>query len=286
MKKQQLVVPLARRIGSVLSLGVCIIYFTGCAQNSVSPNSSGGNAMVVAKTAMPAAAVTQDNTFGGKSFAIASAVHSTADSVLVTRARIVLKDLKLHRVGTADSADVDDTAHNRDHDMDRDKDKGDHESDADEGEGDIKVGPFVAEFDSSGEKVISEVTIPPGTYDRIKFEIHKLNENEDTALLNDPLFGDFVNGGHYTVIIDGYSFVGGKKYPFSYKSSLSANVEVAIDSGATFDSSKSYNLTLVFDPKIAFGRPGAKPFDPRDPDNHSAIDELIRRAIRALRVPE
>ena len=268
------VIRMTKHIGLILSLGAALLYFNGCSENSTNTTVPANKAMVVATTSMAPGTVSATSIPASKGDAIQDAVHSVADSIIVTRARIVLKDLKLHRI----DSDVD-TLKDDDKDHDGDKD------DEDEDEGEVKVGPFIAVFDASGEHIISEVMIPPGTYDRIKFEIHKLNENEDMALLNDSLFGDFVNGGRYTVIIDGWSYVGGKKYAFTYKSSLTTNVEVAIDSGARFDSTKSYNLTLVFDPKIVFGRPGAPPYDPRDPDNHEAIDRLLARAIRSLRVP-
>jgi hypothetical protein len=184
---------------------------------------------------------------------------SVCDSVVVTRARVVLSDLKLHMT------DVDDSVLGH-------------------VEGTIRVGPFLAVFDSGGGRLISHVSIPFGTYDRIKFEIHKLNENEEPLLQNDSLFGDFVNGGRYTFIIDGNSYVGGVAYPFSFKSSLTMNVMVFIDPPAVFDStSTSYNLAVVFDPVFMFAKPGMSPLDPRDPDNHKAIERMIRYAIWGIR---
>jgi hypothetical protein len=186
---------------------------------------------------------------------------STCDSVVVTRARIVLSNLKLHQEDD-DSVDDDHDGH----------------------EGTIKVGPFLAEFDSSGGKIVSHVSIPYGTYEWIKFEIHKLNENADTSLMNDPLFGDFVNGGRYTYIIDGYSYVGGVAYPFSFKSSKTMNLTIFIDPPAVFDSTaSSYNLVIVFDPVFMFAKPGMAPLDPRDPDNQKAIEKMVKYAIRSLR---
>jgi hypothetical protein len=178
----------------------------------------------------------------------------TCDSVVVTRARIVISRLKLHR-------DETDTL----------------------GKGEIKAGPFVAEFNASGASIISTVTIPPGTYDHIKFEMHKLNDNEDASLLNSPLFGDFVNGGRYTAIIDGKAYVNGVGYAFSFKTSKTDNVEIHVNPPATFNAGSSYNLSLIFDPKLVFGQPGLRPFDPRSTDNQHAIEDLIKDALKALK---
>ena len=169
--------------------------------------------------------------------------------------------------------------------------QGDAESDTVEREHDgdkdvIKAGPFIAEFTLGSEKIISTITIPPGTYDHIKFEIHKLNEHEDQSLLNDPLFGDFVNGGRYTFIIDGISYVNGIGYPFTFKSSQTDNVTFFFEPPVLFDANHAYDLTLKFDPKLMFGRPGMKPLDPRETDNRHDIEKLLRSAIKALRTPK
>jgi len=219
-----------------------------------------------------------------------SGFHPTADSVVITRARIVISALKLHQVGTLDSDTViivtGGNGHGNGHgegDKDKDEDQRDIITIIDRDDGTIRVGPFVAEFDAKGEVILSEVTIPPGLYDHVKFEIHKLDENDDPALLNDTLFGDFVNGGRYTFIIDGFAFVNGVAYPFEYKSSQTDNVMIDLNPPATFSKSAQYNLTLVFDPKIIFGQPGMKPLDPREVDNRDAIEAMLKASIRLLR---
>jgi hypothetical protein len=196
--------------------------------------------------------------------------------------------LKLHQVGVVDSDTiiVVGGGHGKGHDKgdkDKDEDEHDHIVIIDRDDGTIRVGPFVAEFDASGERILSEVTIPPGVYDHIKFEIHKLDDNDDPALLNDTLFGDFVNGGRYTFIVDGFAFVGGIGYPFEFRSSQTANVEIDINPPAVFDATHEYDLRLVFDPKIIFGQPGLMPLDPRDADNHDAIEHMLKNSIRLLR---
>jgi hypothetical protein len=215
-----------------------------------------------------------------------AAFHSLADSLVITRARVVISTLKLHQLGIADTdtviVNIND-GHGKNHDKDKDEDEKDIIVIIDRDDGTIRVGPFVAEFDGSGEKIISEVTIPPGTYDRMGFQIHKLNENDDPALLNDSLFGDFVNGGRYTFIIDGLSYVNGKAYPFEFKSAITANVTIDISPPAIFNTSAQYDLRLVFDPKIVFTNPGMKPLDPRDPDNQEAIEQMLQQSIRLLK---
>jgi hypothetical protein len=182
--------------------------------------------------------------------------------VRITRARIVISSLKLHLVGDAD----DDSLHQF-HDGDEDV---------------IKAGPFLAEFTPTDNKIISTIVIPPGIYDRVKFEIHKLNDNEIPSLLNDSLFGDFVNGGHYTFLIEGISYVNGVGYPFTFRSSRTENVTVFLDPPAVFDADHVYDLRINFSPKLMFGRLGLRPLDPRDTDNQHDIEQMIHFAIKAL----
>jgi hypothetical protein len=262
-----------------LSFFVGASWFVGCTDSTSSPGTaSSSQPKMTTSTKIEHNSVTPTSIIPKQNSIAEHNWGTTADSVVITRARIVISAMKMHLLGASDIDDDDNHGHGHDHDKDHDED-----SHWGWDDGTIMAGPFIAEWDATGEKIISTVVIPAGTYDRIKFEIHKLNENEDASLLNDPLFGDFVNGGRYTVLIDGISFVNGVGYPFSYRSSLTANLQVFLDPPATFDSVQAYNLTLVFDPVIIFGMPGMRPLDPRDPDNHGIIDGMIKSSIRALR---
>src|SRR5258706_7433762 len=158
---------LGKAVIAAFVIVAAVSYFTGCSgTGSDTVTGSPNQATVVSGTSMQQGTVT--SAAPGKSSGIMDNSKPTADSIVITRARIVIRTLKLHING-----DADDSLEHVSHDGDVDV---------------IKAGPFVAEFNSTGEKIISTVTIPPGTYDHIKFEIHKLNENEDTSLLNDPLF--------------------------------------------------------------------------------------------------
>jgi hypothetical protein len=242
-----------------LALAATIYITNGCSNDTTA---SSDQSTMTTSTTMEGGAVS--SMYDGKTPKI-DAGGLTADSVVITRARIVIRTLKLHQIG-----DADDTIPHQEHDEDK---------------GEIKAGPFIAEFDATGAKIVSTVTIPPGTYDRVKFEIHKLNETEDPSLLNNSLYGDFVNGGRYTFIIEGFSWVNGVAYPFTFKSSRTENVQVFFDTAIVFSAGKSYDLALNFSPKLMFGRVGLRPLDPREVDNQKEIEKLIHFAIKALRTP-
>ncbi|MFI5264176.1 MAG: hypothetical protein ACHQM6_06650 [Candidatus Kapaibacterium sp.] len=278
------------------ALLVFSLWITGCKEsagiNSTTPTSS-SKANVRTFTGIKDRSVTSSGSFG-KAPSIMG-IHSTADSLVITRARVVISTLKLYRMGVDDADTIivvkdDDNGHGHGNGMGNGKGKKDKDEDEkdtiiviDRNDGTLRVGPLVAEFNDSGEKILSEVTIPSGTYDKVKFEIHKLNENDDPALLNDSLFGDFVNGGRYTFIVEGISYVNGVGYPFDFKSSITANVSIDLNPPVLLDSTHHYDLRLVFDPKIVFSTPGTKPLDPRDPDNQEAIEQMLRQSIRLLK---
>jgi len=234
-----------QKILAVLTLTISVLAI-GCSTDSTSSDQE----TVTTSTTMSSGTITS---IVSKD-AVITGAGTTCDSIVVTRARIVISAMKLHH----DDADT-------------------------AGEGTIKAGPFVAEWDSTGEQIISTVTIPPGTYDRIKFEMHKLNDNEDASLLNSPIFGDFVNGGRYTAIIDGWSYVNGVAYRFQFKTSRTENVMVFLNPSVTFGAGQTTNVAFIFDPKIVFARVGQRPLDPRESGNQNDIEKLIKDALKALK---
>ncbi|MEZ4689267.1 MAG: hypothetical protein R3A12_03445 [Ignavibacteria bacterium] len=135
----------------------------------------------------------------------------------------------------------------------------------------FKTGPFVIFLNlSSNINVITSAIIPEGDYDKVKFEIHKLNDNE---ALPDPEFAD--SNGRYSVIVKG-RYLGNQ---FVYKSSKSAHqilnfpVNVSVSSA-----SKSY-VTLLVKPYIWFLNNGVY-LDPSNPANSNDIDNNIKNNFK------
>lgn len=230
-----------------LIAGVFIVSFaSGCADSS-SPSS---DATVNTRTEMGSTSVNSTTSKGAQTVL---AKGLTCDSLHISSATLLISSLKLH------------------HD----------ESDSVDG-GTIRTVPFVAEFDAAlGARLVSTVTIPTGTYDRIKFEFHKLKDGLEDALINDPIFGEFVSGGRYTAIIKGDVFVAGVAYPFVFRSSQTENVQVRLDPPVTFEGGKEYDLVLTFDPSAVFAQVLGRPLDPRDVDNQKDIEKQIKLAIKA-----
>jgi hypothetical protein len=132
----------------------------------------------------------------------------------------------------------------------------------------FKTGPFVLFLDlsSSGINQISSAIIPEGQYDKVKFEIHKLNNNE---AIPDPEFEDA--NGRYSVIVKGRYFGNN----FTYRSSKSAHQILNFPAIVSVSTVSGTNITLVVKPYIWFIKNDAY-LDPTDPSNSNDIDNNIK----------
>jgi hypothetical protein len=135
----------------------------------------------------------------------------------------------------------------------------------------FKVGPFVLFLNlSTSINFISSAIIPAGTYQKIKFEVHKLNDNEAVP---DPEFADA--NGRYSVIVKG-SYLGNY---FIYKSTKSAHQILQFPSNLPIATSVLSNITLVVKPYIWFIKNDVY-LDPRVPENSNDIDNNIKDNIK------
>jgi hypothetical protein len=133
-----------------------------------------------------------------------------------------------------------------------------------------KIGPFVLFLDFSSKiSEISTTVIPEGTYNKIKFEVHKLNDNEAVP---DPEFAD-VNG-RYSVVVKGH-YLGNY---FVYKSTKSAHQMLQFPKNCPVTSTYYSNITLLVKPYIWFVKNGTY-LNPSDPANSNDIDNNIKDNI-------
>jgi hypothetical protein len=190
------------------------------------------------------------------------------DSIVVTNAIVFMSDVKLH-------SEMDDSE-NDDHDQT------------------IKTGPFVLVFDSSGTHVVTTATIPPGTYDRIKFQFHKPDKTADAAILSQfPQLESQTTGQTYTVWVYGYTVKAGVRTVFTVTSSASENVTVRLEGrdlddrdNIVINANTLATLAFEFDPRLVFHAEGTlfgTLFDPRDMFHHQHdVDDNVLIAIRVV----
>jgi hypothetical protein len=195
--------------------------------------------------------------------------QSGISSLVVTQVRLFISDIKLHR--EKDSTNKD--------------------------EREIKTGPMVVTFDSLGSHVVTSATVPAGTYEKIKFELHHPNDKDaaDAALL--AQYPEFTSGNqHYTIVITGYTVTNGVQSNFTAYSNASHNYEVKFkkNDGLFMDEDHliisggtTTTLGLQFDPRIVFHLSGGLTgtlFDPRDGANQNTIDLNVVQAIRIVKI--
>jgi len=138
----------------------------------------------------------------------------------------------------------------------------------------IKVGPFVVKLNLTGNTTDFAIgSIPANSYDRIKFEIHKIEASET---LSDPEFREGTDESlRYSVIVKGkYNTV-----PFVYKSRKSAKQDLKLETPVTVEGNGVANLTIIVDPFTWFTN-STNTLDPTDPANESVIDNNIKESFK------
>ncbi len=138
---------------------------------------------------------------------------------------------------------------------------------------DIELGPFVVSLNLEGmttDFVVSD--IPPGSYDRVRFRVHKLGGSETPP---DPEFRDGSDSSsRYSVIVKGNI----NSIPFIYKSRESADQDLPLVTPLEIGKNESANLTITVDPYSWFYNEGIL-LDPTDPANESDIDDNIENSF-------
>ena len=199
---------------------------------------------------------TTENTDGtvSLSFAPNSGVQKITQDIQLTEVKILLRDIKLKK----ESSD--------------DLDKGDGSDDSDcEG---VKMEPVVVNLNLNGVTTDFVVNnLPAGTYDALKFEIHKPGGSETPP---DPEFKEGEdNSKRYSVVVKGT--IDGN--PFIYKSKKSAHQKIGFDPPLVVIENSNTNLTIIVDPYTWFYE-GDVFLNPTDPANENDIDNNIKDSFK------
>jgi hypothetical protein len=138
----------------------------------------------------------------------------------------------------------------------------------------IKVGPFIVKLNLTGSTTDFAVSgIPANSYDRIKFEIHKIEASET---LSDPEFREGTDESlRYSVIVKGKF----NTVPFIYKSRKSAKQDLHLENPVTVDENGIANLTITVDPFTWF-TDSTNIIDPTNPANENDIDNKIKESFK------
>ncbi len=175
----------------------------------------------------------------------------SADSVALDTVKILIRDIKLG----FESEDDDGFGHDSD-------------------DVSVKVGPVVVYLNLSGVTTDFAVSnIPSGTYNKVKFKIHKIEASETPP---DPEFKEGDDSSlRYSVIIKGIY----NSNPFIYKSRKSAHQKIELENPLVVEPNTATNLTITVDPSTWFIKDGVI-LDPTDPANENDIDNNIKDSFK------
>ena len=180
------------------------------------------------------------------------------DTLVITRAQLVLSEIELKQVETSDCDVEPEPA----------------------GCEEIEVGPVLVDLplDPGAAQRLS-VELPPGTYSRIDFEVHKPSDDEpqDQAfLIQHPDFADL------SIRVEG-TFNG---TGFTYESDLDVEQELDLVPPLLVDDVDPTNVTIFVDVDTWFRSPVGGLLDPdtgnKGGDNESEIKENIKQSLKAF----
>lgn len=188
----------------------------------------------------------------GASTAAAANALTVSNGAVVSRIRIVIRDLKLEKAQGNEADDSDDD--------------------------EIKAGPFLLDLqgttlENGAVQKVVDAPFTPGQYKEIKLKVHKPSSSEDGSVVSsDPAIAEMASK-NASIIVDG-TFNGA---PFSYVTDIEAQQK--FEGNVTLNAGS--NITLNVDPSNWFGT-AAAPLDPTVAANKSAIDNNIRISFRAF----
>ncbi len=240
-----------------------LILIAGCTDQTTGPGSLGGNVMVKL-TATPGSSAGAVQL--GKDASV-SGVDATVDSLYVTSATIVLKDI-------AFTGGID-TVRSRDSVVcEREDDMDEHEGWQDKGFRVNFKGPFIVDMTNGTPTQITLDTIPPGTYNGIRFSIHRLRSRD--VMLN-PSFPDSLVG--YSIVVRGnVRYSGGTFMPFVFKADINQEFKVK-GNFVVAQGDNNVPYVLNFDMASWFKAPSGRVLDPNNFMDRFLIRWMIKSAL-------
>lgn len=192
-----------------------LVLIAGCSDQTSGPGGSLGGNVLVKLTATPGASSgavqlskTSDGWWGG-------GAPSTVESLYVQSATIILKDIAF--TGGVDTVRTRDSVA-----CERDEEAEEHGEWHKKG---LRIhfrGPFLVDLTNGTPTQITLDTIPPGSYNGIRFLVHKLRSKDVMA---NPAFPDSLVG--YSIVVRGFiRYAGGNDSSFVFKTNINEEFKV------------------------------------------------------------
>jgi hypothetical protein len=242
---------------------VLILVMVGCHQSTDNPDSTFNGGLV----GLTASAGSNDGTILLEKTSEGDQASGVVDSLIVDKALIVLKDIKL--LAAPDSAHMRDSS-----ECEHDFDAHTHGRPYWDSTMHFK-GPFLIALRDTTPVQIALDTLTSGSYTGIRFNIHKLRSKD---VQNNPLFPDSMIG--YSIAVSGsVKDTGGVWKPFVFK----ADIDEDFMSKGDFIVSDGQTMTpyvLRFDLQSWFRSPSGRILDPNNSWDRFMIRWVIKGALK------
>ncbi len=147
----------------------------------------------------------------------------------------------------------------------------------------LRLAPALALFLPTPQLLLLEAP-PPGSYRWLKFELHRFTESERREYSGNPTLADFLADDRPSIIIEGTLYRRDSAAAFTYRSTVTANVVLALEPPLQLSRDTLQRLLLRFDPAIAFVQNG-RILDPRASEQRVVIENALREAFKAVKSP-
>lgn len=177
------------------------------------------------------------------------------DSVTITRARLVIRDIKLK--SSSDSLN-------------------------------FRTEPMVVELNlASANQNIEVKEVPFASYRRIEFDVHRTQQSEISAFpaAEQAKFADFLAGEVYSVIVEGMVYRTGQSgTSYIYRSKINAKQKHDLSPELSVtEQTPEANITLLISSGGWFKNSNGTLVDPSDPNSEGVIDENLKASIRVFK---
>ncbi len=176
------------------------------------------------------------------------------DSIHITRARFVLRDIKFKTQSDSSS---------------------------------FRATPFVMELNlSSAIQDMSVAGVPFGTYRKIEFDVHRINSSDVSVLpiIEQAQFQDFLVDERYSIIITGSTYTAGIATSFTFRSRVNVKQKIDLDPVIVISQpSPAINATMLVSSGGWFKSSGGVLLDPADSSNENTISDNLRASIKVFK---
>lgn len=182
-----------------------------------------------------------------------SGQSAAVDSVKITKARFILRDIKF-KSPQGDSSN-------------------------------FRTAPMILELNLNGSvQSVGSIEVPFGSYSRIEYDVHRVELPEISAA-DTAQFREFLADERYSIIINGIVYnTGAAPDTFTYRSKVDAKQKVDFDPAIDVsEAAPTVNATVVISSANWFKNQTGALVNPKDTNNEGVIDENLKASIKVYK---